>query len=568
MSRRGDATERDAHQRAEEALAAPAGGRRAPGTCCECGGPSCKGHGAAAARAAVPPGAGQELPRPLRLDLEGRFGASFEDVRIHTGPDASARAARLGARAFTVGSDIVFGEGAWAPDSGPGRRLLAHELAHVAQGPDGPPIRRYDDPELAREMEEERGILEGPISFESIATMSLEASVTGPLRPGEVVDDHGLVVTQHSATSTTIELGDQRIEIRAADEGERYAFWIEPLAPPRAAEGGPSLLGEPSGLIQLQLAPPARRVQRAVRIAATTGVRIDTPTYDDALDRPELVALVRRVARAEQVDPMTELTVGPWVREVPLDGGAVQLELDDTRIRISPPGSERGFQVGVFSAPRFAYWIDPEWTGPNRDERQVFIVASPGIRVEQGERPFPLAVRDYGRKLVPVLLRVPHPSMVPEQGEEIDPSDYIGARPLRGDEPIDLFGGPPAPPRAQALAGLSGGVTITHESGALVAIRPVAPERGAAFAYQVLPGPDTEIRIVVGPDTFVEVVEPRSEEGLPDVFQEEGEGFRQAGLRIDIVEVSSAEAVPPQGLPLNLDFYAGYGRYRRPDRHR
>ncbi|MGH8905090.1 MAG: eCIS core domain-containing protein [Egibacteraceae bacterium] len=43
----------------------------------------------------------------------------------------------LGARAYTVGTDIVFGAGQYAPDHAEGRRLLAHELTHVVQA-DGP----------------------------------------------------------------------------------------------------------------------------------------------------------------------------------------------------------------------------------------------------------------------------------------------------------------------------------------------------------------------------------------------------------------------------------------------
>ena len=37
------------------------------------------------------------------------------------------------ARAFTLGQDIVFGAGEYAPDTGEGTRLLAHELVHVVQ---------------------------------------------------------------------------------------------------------------------------------------------------------------------------------------------------------------------------------------------------------------------------------------------------------------------------------------------------------------------------------------------------------------------------------------------------
>jgi hypothetical protein len=73
------------------------------------------------------------LGQPVRADMERRFGASFADVRVRTGPAASALCRKLGARALTLGRDIVFGEGQYAPDTADGRRLLAHELVHVLQ---------------------------------------------------------------------------------------------------------------------------------------------------------------------------------------------------------------------------------------------------------------------------------------------------------------------------------------------------------------------------------------------------------------------------------------------------
>jgi len=57
----------------------------------------------------------------------------FSQVRIHTGAAAAASARALDALAYTVGRDVVFGEGQYAPHSLPGRRLIAHELAHVVQ---------------------------------------------------------------------------------------------------------------------------------------------------------------------------------------------------------------------------------------------------------------------------------------------------------------------------------------------------------------------------------------------------------------------------------------------------
>ena len=63
-------------------------------------------------------------------------------MRVHTGARAAATAASLGARAFAVGSEVACGDGEYAPHTAAGRRLLAHELAHVVQDGGGPPVVR------------------------------------------------------------------------------------------------------------------------------------------------------------------------------------------------------------------------------------------------------------------------------------------------------------------------------------------------------------------------------------------------------------------------------------------
>ena len=76
---------------------------------------------------------GRPLDRPLRQDMEQRFGDNFSQVRVHTGGAAEQSARDVGARAYTVGSNIVFGAKQFVPGSTEGKRLLAHELTHVVQ---------------------------------------------------------------------------------------------------------------------------------------------------------------------------------------------------------------------------------------------------------------------------------------------------------------------------------------------------------------------------------------------------------------------------------------------------
>jgi Domain of unknown function (DUF4157) len=79
---------------------------------------------------------GEPLPETVRANMEPRFGADFSDVRIHRDPAAAESAQDLGARAWTLGQHIAFGDGEWAPGTPTGDHLIAHELAHTLQDSD------------------------------------------------------------------------------------------------------------------------------------------------------------------------------------------------------------------------------------------------------------------------------------------------------------------------------------------------------------------------------------------------------------------------------------------------
>src|SRR4029453_4516498 len=65
--------------------------------------------------------------------FEPRFRRSFANVRLHTSEEANAATREVSASAFTVGDQIAFAAGQYAPHTETGRRLLAHELTHVVQ---------------------------------------------------------------------------------------------------------------------------------------------------------------------------------------------------------------------------------------------------------------------------------------------------------------------------------------------------------------------------------------------------------------------------------------------------
>ena len=76
---------------------------------------------------------GQPLDHHTLEFMESRFGHDFSKVRVHHDRKAAASAQSVNARAYTLGSHVVFGPGEYAPNHSTGRHLLAHELTHTIQ---------------------------------------------------------------------------------------------------------------------------------------------------------------------------------------------------------------------------------------------------------------------------------------------------------------------------------------------------------------------------------------------------------------------------------------------------
>lgn len=87
---------------------------------------------------------GRPLDGETRSYFEPRLGTDLSAVRIHDDASADASARAVGAQAYTVAHHIAFASGRYAPATENGRRLIAHELAHVAQpsAPSAPVVRR------------------------------------------------------------------------------------------------------------------------------------------------------------------------------------------------------------------------------------------------------------------------------------------------------------------------------------------------------------------------------------------------------------------------------------------
>ncbi|MEY2975501.1 MAG: hypothetical protein RIR49_1921 [Actinomycetota bacterium] len=99
-------------------------------------------------------GGGSALPKGLRGEFEGFFGADLGSVRLHTDGKAAGLSRSLGAEAFTVGSDVFFGDGRFDPSSTGGLDLIAHELTHVVQQGGGAQLSRKHADDIEEQLQD------------------------------------------------------------------------------------------------------------------------------------------------------------------------------------------------------------------------------------------------------------------------------------------------------------------------------------------------------------------------------------------------------------------------------
>jgi hypothetical protein len=162
---------------------------------------------------------GAALPAALQGKFEQSLGADLGDVRVHTGEASQDAAAAVGAKAYTVGNDIHFGEGQYDPASAGGEELLAHEVAHTVQQSSGAVARRpqfklaVSTPGDAHEVEAD-GMAAAMVSGES-------AAVGGTSGPPEL----DLTFTELSLPiGTDIELLKQKMSFITVDVKASAAF--------------------------------------------------------------------------------------------------------------------------------------------------------------------------------------------------------------------------------------------------------------------------------------------------------------------------------------------------------
>jgi Domain of unknown function (DUF4157) len=212
---------------------------------------------------------GRPLDVSTRGMMEAHFGRDLSSVRIHTDGPAAESAQALEANAYTVGNHVVFGAGQYVSGSDGTGRLMAHELAHVAQA-------------------------EG---------ISMPVPGTDRLRVGDTGD-------------------------RAEREAERVAedISLEPYAVKglgrlvSAAGDQPVLRRQPNAAAQRQPAAPTQTAAQQQQQAAAADEEKEAAAWDLARlhFRPELLIKFQEIGRAAAVDARDSInaTFAPFEREI------------------------------------------------------------------------------------------------------------------------------------------------------------------------------------------------------------------------------------------------------------
>jgi hypothetical protein len=192
-------------------------------------------------------GGGEALSARTLQRMESGFAASFAGVRVHAN---SPLPGEMSAHAFTLGSDIHFAPGAYAPGGVAGERLLAHELTHVVQqggavarhvAPEEPSkIRRRTDGGPAASVRRDgpvvrRGFFDTIVEAisglfsPSAPTTTTTTTPTTPKTLDEIlrggVDLHAGLDAALDAYPTTITIDVLSPFIEAASQGQRDAVW-------------------------------------------------------------------------------------------------------------------------------------------------------------------------------------------------------------------------------------------------------------------------------------------------------------------------------------------------------
>ncbi len=186
-------------------------------------------------------------------------GIDVSRVRLHSGGPAAASAHELRAEAYTVGNEIVIGAG-YDPGSAAGRRLIAHELAHVAQWGDGGElvVRRQGEEERPSAAHFASSHLLGTFAYRLDPALAQPvATVTGqapPVQSGEEAEPQEVGAAPYGSslvsTSAINPAGTWTLSLGGSRVASRLSLLSQPVV------GGPTVTTSPTDYLQLQASMP------------------------------------------------------------------------------------------------------------------------------------------------------------------------------------------------------------------------------------------------------------------------------------------------------------------------
>jgi hypothetical protein len=274
--------------------------------------------------------AGLETPW---LPLGTAMGHDFSRVRVHTAGTPSALTHALGARAVTVGTDIAFAPGEWAPRTRSGRTLLAHELAHVVmQAREGAP--RLDAKTPDEELDEElrKHAARDPTSLD-------------PDNPeyARTLQDYGSKLTHQGAA----ELQTEPKDLKAKAEWRKRFAKSELLAGRILSRSGPQVdqKEERVRMLASDLAT-AGFVDEAMALArqiTKSGIRV--LVYASALDRPDKLTPPQMAEITKfHVSRQTPLVDHPVLQRLRGDKGGYAKQLTPEKINAALAELVEGYE--------------------------------------------------------------------------------------------------------------------------------------------------------------------------------------------------------------------------------
>ncbi len=256
---------------------------------------------------------GEPLDAGARAFLESRMGADLEHVRVHADPAAAASAHAVRAFAYTVGRHIVFGAGRYQPQTEPGRRLLAHEAAHVLQGAGDLQRAAFHD---------HCGAVSGRAPTDCGGTIDVRA---GAISPAVVAVSHlYLVFTDRHGVAFGFRGGPDRVgggyghtATQCGPYDETFADW-DPSAPSERVYDGDAAC-EKAQCFRDQLR----------MIAATDTTYVPTGPNSNSV----VTGLLRHC--------------GLPVRKPPVTAPGFNLEITDAGVREAPEAQDRRHRIGL-----------------------------------------------------------------------------------------------------------------------------------------------------------------------------------------------------------------------------